>query len=276
MIPHSRSWSAILILMLVAVLLIGLISVPARASVPWYVAPGGNDSKLVTSSCYSNPWQFTSSLYQGRTQHAVVAVGNYIYVIGGADPVNWSALDSVEYAAIQPDGTLGPWQIVSHMTTWRYQLTSFAANGHIYAISGDQAGELAGSEQAQVNSDGTLGPWQPVNSPTSIQASAAIAVGNFLYVLGGDGPAGGGGPLKSVERATINADGSLGLWQFMSSMNVARQFPAAVLEAATSMCLEGIMVLCPSTVLKERQSHTDGTLGPWQMQTPMLTGRGRR
>ena len=46
---HIRSYSVIIVLLLAAVMLIGLFSVPARAAGPWYVAPTGSDG----SSCLS-------------------------------------------------------------------------------------------------------------------------------------------------------------------------------------------------------------------------------
>ena len=46
---HIRSYSAIIVLLLTAVMLISLFSVPARAAGPWYVAPTGSDA----SSCLS-------------------------------------------------------------------------------------------------------------------------------------------------------------------------------------------------------------------------------
>ena len=46
---HIRSYSAIIVLLLTAVMLISLFSVPARAAGPWYVAPTGSDA----NSCLS-------------------------------------------------------------------------------------------------------------------------------------------------------------------------------------------------------------------------------
>ena len=49
MITHSRSWSAITVLVFAALTLIVPISTPTRAAGPWYVAPGGSDG----NSCLS-------------------------------------------------------------------------------------------------------------------------------------------------------------------------------------------------------------------------------
>jgi hypothetical protein len=239
---------------------------------PATICQGYGTGGPVSSGCYLNPWQFTSSLNQGRVFHAVVAFRNHIYAIGGQDLASSKNLDSVEYAAVNPDGTLGSWQIISHMNTTRWGFASAAANGHIYAIGGyGPTGEPVDSEQAKVNADGTLGPWQPVTSPTIRLVPAAIAVGNFLYVLGG--AASGDGSQKSVERAMISPDGTLGPWQFMSSMNVERSNSAAVQVGNYIYIFGGTTGSVFLNSVERAAVNADGTLGPWQMLMPMLTIR---
>jgi N-acetylneuraminic acid mutarotase len=63
-------------------------------------------------------WTQTQPLPSGHFGHASVAVGGYVYVIGG-ETFAPSFLTQVVYAPIQPDGSLGTWQLTTQLPTGR-------------------------------------------------------------------------------------------------------------------------------------------------------------
>jgi len=153
-------------------------------------------------------WQAAGSMTKERGFLAAVAVGNYIYAIGGQnhDPGGVS-LESVERAAINPDGYLGPWEAVASMTVPRCNLAAVAAGGYIYAVGGGNCtGTVYSSvERAKVNPDGSLGPWEAVASMSTPRfRMAAVRAGSYVYAIGGEDH--NYTMLSSVERAEISFD----------------------------------------------------------------------
>lgn len=157
------------------------------------------------------PWTLTSSMTTRRYGHAAVVLGGYIYALGGAYQYT-NQLNSVERAKINVDGSLGTWSPVNSMTIVRVAHAAVVGRGCIYAIGGsDASGEFLASIEKACLSDGSLGAWSMVGSLSSARyAPNAVAVNDYLYVLGGRIKP--DTTLDTMERALINADGSLGSW----------------------------------------------------------------
>lgn len=86
------------------------------------------------------------------------------------------------------------------------------------------------------------GPWELTSAMNSGRwRFAGVAAGNYLYALGGNGRD-SSITLSSVERAAINADGSLDPWQFTTSLSVARGSHAAVAVDGYIYTLGGSLV----------------------------------
>lgn len=216
-------------------------------------------------------WEQTTSMTTTRELHAAVAAGGWIYVLGGYPDA------SVESAAIMPDGSLGLWRQTSSLTTPRYALAAVATNGFIYAIGGGSGG-LSGCttqvEVARVNGDGTLGAWQntsPLNTPRGYHA--AVAVDGFLYAIGGQNQ--GASSLATVEMAPVNADGTLGAWQPVTSMSTRRCNVAASAARGYIYAIGGSTCYGPGlhSTVECAKVNADGTLGPWQTVAPLVTAR---
>lgn len=161
-------------------------------------------------------WKESVPIQTPRSAAKAVVVGEYLYVIGGVrPPIPQTTLDSVEFARINPDGTLGPWTYTSRLNTPRMFLSVSKANGIIYAVGGQYFPEghqrlLETVERAAVGPDGRLGPWTesspmltPRRSPTS------TIVDGYLYGIGGFN----GTFLRTLERARIREDGALDKWE---------------------------------------------------------------
>lgn len=154
------------------------------------------------------------TLVAPRTGHTSVIVGNYLYVLGGANGVGTQTpipLSTVERAAINADGSLGPFATVSGvaLVTARYYHTSAVIGNYVYVLGGvgENFGGVLSAERAIINADGSLGPFTSVSGVnwTKVRDSAtSLVVGNSLYVLGGYN----GNFPNSIEHATLNVDGS--------------------------------------------------------------------
>lgn len=171
------------------------------------MAPIGRNGSLGSFTTVAGVTLLTS-----RWMHTSAIVGNFLYVIGGAETSLGTVLSSVERAAINPDGSLGPFESVAGgLTTPRFGHTSAVIGGFLYVIGGNDASvDLDSVERAAVLPDGSLGTFTSVpgvrlTSPR-IQYTSAV-VGNWLYAIAGRN---GSVFWTSIERAAIGADGSLG------------------------------------------------------------------
>ncbi len=216
-------------------------------------------------------WQTTTSMSTAREGHAVVAVNNYLYAMGG---YAGGCISSVERAQINPDGSLGVWQIATPMTTPRYRLAAVAVGNYIYAIGGSDCVSsdygLTSVERTTVNPDGTLSSWQTMAS-TVIPRSrvAAVTANGYLYAIGGYNSS---SYLTSVERSLINPDGSLGPWTLTNPTNRARSDHAAVAVGGYLYALGGDG--SPALYSVERAAvSADGSIGSWQEVGGMVENR---
>lgn len=162
---------------------------PPMTSVEW--APIYADGSL-------GAWQLTAATIKSRS-HAVAAHG-YLYAPAGAGD------NLIERAQIQPDGSLRAWSILSStMTTGRtdYGLAVtpyalFASGNFLPCIQ-----SFPSVEWAPLHADGTIGSWQRTASLTTPRSDhAMVAVGNYLYALGGYGVSYTQNP-SSVEYAVV-------------------------------------------------------------------------
>lgn len=153
------------------------------------------------------------SLQKARWGHSCHVIGNYLYVIGGVDGNTYYG--DVERAELLADGSLGPFQVVPGVTlnTARQAHTSHVIGNYLYVIGGGTAFLSVANtvERAQINPDDTLGTFAVVPGVSLVEnrfTHTSHLIGQYLYVVGGN--SGGGGAIKSTERATVNGDGSIG------------------------------------------------------------------
>jgi hypothetical protein len=168
-------------------------------------------------------------LHIPRYGHTHVVAGNSLYIIGGASDFVWDDVSGpyvkwVERATFSADGTLSNFSIVPNVTlaTPRANHTTVAVGNSIYVIGGAGANGATGSvERATINPDGTLSTFAAVPAEWLAVARSnhtATVVGSSLYVIGG---ADGDHALDSVERATINPDGTLSTFATVAGVKLA-------------------------------------------------------
>lgn len=174
----------------------------------------------------------TPVLQTAREGATAVVLGRYVYVVGGIGSAG--ALNSIERARVNADGSLGRFTTSSEvtLTTSRRAHTSVVIGGYLYVLGGFGDRPLASIERAAIGPDGSIGAFAivpGVSLAVARQGHTSVVIGNMLYVVGGSD----GAPLDSVERATINADGSLEPFSLVSNVHlvVARQDHAIAVAA---------------------------------------------
>lgn len=196
-----------------------------------------------------------------RDMASFAVIGNYLYVIGGRVNTG-SAVNTIERATINSDGTIGTFSTLADTTsTARHGAALYVSGTYVYLIGGGtNSGATATIERAAINSDGTLGAFSSVSGATlnATRAWPATAViGGYLYLVGGINSVN----LASLERAPINTDGTLGSFETVSAaMTVARNAPSAVVLGTYLYVLGGYGPTLQNTI--ERASiNADGSLG---------------
>ena len=212
------------------------------------------------------PWQSAPPIAAPRTAVEAVRVGGYVFAQGAA--LGASPGYSIERATINADGTLGTWQAAGPIPPSGGR--AIAVDNHLYLISYSQI------SWTTVEADGSLGPWQVRPGYTTELRWGGFAVAaakGYLYALGGWNPIGRGNRYHaSVERAPINADGSVGPWQETSSLPIERWGLEAVVAGDYLYALGGHAPIPSREAASDRVEraliHPDGSLGPWELMPP--------
>jgi hypothetical protein len=269
----SKTLSRYATVALVMVLL--LLAQGARPSVDQItVAALEADEAIVQESVnQAEAWVDVSSLQTERYRHSIAVWNDYIYVFGGAKN-GPELLDTIERAAVHPDGSLGPWQVIGTLPAPRWQHESIALCGYVYIVGGsDESQDLADVIYAEIQADGSLGPWQTTSSINEARSRFGLTSTNgYLYAMGGNNAS---SYLSSVEYAPIRRDGSLGAWQTTSSLITPRNAIEVVTVDNVLYVLSGFylpQLYVSSTEYVAVQS--DGTLGQWQITSSLNIPRG--
>jgi len=148
-------------------------------------------------------------------------IGDYLYSFGG---FGGTLLDSVEYAKIEADGSVGKWTIASEaMTLPRYVNSVKTAGGFAFVFGGHDQTKGVGIgdvEWAKPQQNGDIHSWKKTNPlKTGRYGLASAKNGKMLYVLGG---LTGLEYLSSIEKTKMLPEGGVAAWQETSAMSVPR------------------------------------------------------
>lgn len=158
-------------------------------------------------------WKDTAPMSIARAGAASVVHRGVIYMIGGVDGRDF--LRTVEYARIQKDGSLSPWQPGAALNEARGFMDAVVQGDWLYVVGGGNGPNghhlLRSVERAKIRSDGTLDPWITEATQMNIprRCSKVVVAGSSIYSFGGFG----GALLDTVEHAALASDGSVGAWQ---------------------------------------------------------------
>ena len=177
-----------------------------------YVLGGWNGLQPLNNVYYAETaaggigqWQVANPLPVPLYRLAATVYKDVIYVTGGYDN-NQTARNSVYYAKINADGSLGAWQAATAMPRALYYHRMVVHDGQLVVLGGkDDGAEYANVFTATINSDGTIGSWSTQPSlPQSIYrfgaATAQLHDSELIYVVGG---VNGATILNTVYRSDV-------------------------------------------------------------------------
>jgi hypothetical protein len=222
-------------------------------------------------------WATAAPLEQRRDHHLTFVVesdaGAFLHVMGGVID-NATLLDDSEVAAIQADGSLGPWQPGASMPEVAAG-AGVAVVGRTLIVTGGYRQSAAGTstlssetDVAPILADGSIGEWAvgPALAETRFHAGT-IAHGDSVYVVGGltgDNTEN----TARVERAVVAADGSVGAWADVGALPEPRSHHG-VAATDDALYVTGGLTGNPNddpTDFKDvlrAPIQGDGSLGPW-------------
>lgn len=195
----------------------------------------GEPKKWHPTSTDTNNWDYwyrDTDLPSERSYTAAAAYNNRIYLTGGL--TSSGIADTVHIAGVNPNGTLDTWTASPHTlpTANRAALVTVAYNDRLYIIGGISSsyGIVNSVYYTKINSDGSINDWVQTSSFTNARinygGNFSVVWGGYLYISGGCAAINGNAYCTSVlsdtQVASINADGSLGLWSTLPGVSDTR------------------------------------------------------
>lgn len=214
-------------------------------------------------------WTSATGFPSNRQAPAAATYGGFLYVLGGY--TGSSHLNTVVFAPINADGTVGTWLSASAFPTGRREHAVVAWNGCLYVIGGyNGSSVLSDVRYARILADGSLGAWNAATSlPSARMAHAAVAWDGHLYVLGGWN----GSALSEVLVAPLRADGTVGPWVVSTALGTAVWGHAAVASAGRVYVLGGYTGAAYRNQVDFSIIGANGSLSGWIPTTAFPTTR---
>lgn len=220
-------------------------------------------------------WKEASSLAVPRTGAAMIAIDDTLFLIGGVDGKDF--LDTTEFAKIQKDGSLGPWQPGPRLKESRGFIDAAVHNGFVYVAGGGNGTNghnlLRSAERSRILPGGTLGPWETEKNQMNVarRCSKIIATDTTLFAFGGFG----GALLDTVERADFMPDGSLGEWQLEPKTMLMPRYVNGVKKWGSAAYVIGGHDQTKGVGITDVEWSPlgDAEKRDWKATQPLLTGR---
>lgn len=201
-------------------------------------------------------WTNTTALPDARNIPNSVVYNGYVYVIGGG--YNGSAQNTVYYAPLNANGTVGVWDTTTSLPDARWCSASVVYNGYVYVICGRSENTVY---YAPLNADGTVGVWNTTTSLPDVRGySAAVVYNSYVYVIGGWDS--GYNIQNTVYYASLNANGTVGVWNTTTSLPDARSDHTSAVYNGYVYTIGGWNGSAQSTVYYA-PLNANGTVGVW-------------
>jgi hypothetical protein len=174
---------------------------------------------------------------------------------------------------LQKQVWISDWKQAAPLTIQRAGAAAVIDDDVIYLIGGvDGKDFLATTEYARIRPDGSLGPWKEGSRLNEARGFTDAVVHNgYLYVVGGGNGPFGHNLLRSVERAKLQADGTLGPWlKEKNEMMVTRRCTKLVATDKALYSFGGFGGVLLDTV-ESAQFQKDGSLGEWKLEPEVMT-----
>ncbi len=223
-----------------------------------YVSGGQTSSTTVINTIQYAPihsdgslgaWVTTTAFPTARRDHGMAINNGYVYVFAGctgaAEPCA-SFIKDMQYAVINPDGSIGQWQsslpydsghvdnVADYNTRMPAGVTSYS--NHLYFVGGCSAEtatnncgtQLVGTFISNIDAVGrfdqglsnlqTTVPYNNNASTVARMGGGAVALNGYLYYISGSATSGGTAYSSVVEDTPINADGTLGTFSTTTAL----------------------------------------------------------
>ncbi len=192
----------------------------------------------------------TNPLPTAAFGYSIAVTPSRVYVIGGSDNGANNGLSAIQYAPINPDGSLGAWVLDTNTLAAPLvggtsyggitQAACVQTDKFIYLLGGvDNYGNYLNSIMAApVNTDGTIGVFTQVGTlPKESYYPACFYFNNRIFVSNG----GNNTALHSTDlySAPINVDGTIGAWVTVSPLPQATEATAFVIIGTKVYMLGG-------------------------------------
>lgn len=190
--------------------------------------------------------------------------GGHLYTFGG-----YSAGAAIQSTTlVSADGGNSGWAPYGGLQSWRYGHTGEVIDNKLWVFGGYHNGYLRTTEHVAVQEDGSLGPsTQGPPLSTNRYNAATLQLGGFVYIFGGHN---GSSAQNTIERARINADGTLGSWAVMPmTMRVPRYHVQAV-NTGKYVYLIGGHDGSPWQTMERAVVNADGSLSQFELADKLL------
>ena len=220
------------------------------------------DYAAINSNGTLGSWTATTSLPVGTRNATSVVYNGYVYEIGGCSST--CNIATVDYAAINSNGTLGSWTATSSLPAATYDATSVAYDGYVYEIGGDASGGYTATvDYAQIKPAGYTSAYTSTTSlPVATYDATSVAYNGYAYEIGGSTNS---GAITTVNYAPVNSNGTLGSWTATTSLPVAT-------DNATSVVYNGYVYEIGGSISSSvdyAPVNSNGTLGSWTATTSL-------
>lgn len=254
-----------------------------------YVMGGYNGTTYLTdtqratidsiSSSTIGTWASAGSAFTtGRAFAAATVHGGRIYLSGGINS-GGAAIDDLQHIPINlTNGNItGSWTADTAPSSARYKHGMVAYSGNLYLVGGDTgSGVLNTIRSASLNGSGGIVSWSNNTAFTTARRGMGVTVhGNSIYIAGGyDGT----NMLSDVQRATVDASGTLSSWSSTgSSLGTARSGIGLQAHNGYLYAYGGVTGTGESTasgIVEYAVINNDGSTGTWTASDSLGTARG--
>lgn len=185
----------------------------------------------------------------------------------------WIAIAALMLSGCANQVWIADWKETTPFSAPRAGTATVVVKDKVYLIGGvDGTNFVNITEYAQIQKDGSLGAWQaghPLNEERGFME--AVVHGDYVYVAGGGNGPYGHHLLRSIERARILEDGTLGPWEKeKNEMVVTRRCSKIIATDKRIYSFGGFGGVLLDTV-EYADFKPDGSLGEWTLDPELMT-----
>lgn len=224
----------------------------------------------------------TNHLPEARHQHGLAIYNGFMYVVGGNTGNLSSPDNSVKFAKIGSDGSVGTFTATTALASATIDLAVTATNGYLYATGGNVSGSaVANNYMAPIYANGSIGTWQATSSlVTAVSQHGLVITNGYTLVIGGTT---GAAPSTAIQKGKISVAGSIGTYNddtthtlptgswgagitvYDSVIYVVGGCQAALATCESNSATDYLNTVYHATI------NGDGTLSSWTTDTALPT-----